>query len=435
MRTQRIQRLGRLLSGMVMPNIGAYIAWGLLTALFIPTGWAPNESLARLVDPMIIYLLPLLIGYTGGKIIYGQRGGVLGAVVTMGAIVGTSAPMIFGAMVAGPFAGWLIKKFDEFVEKRIPTGFEMLVNNFSGGILGGLLAVFAFLGIGPVVEFLSDQSGSLVEGVIDAGVLPITSLVIEPAKILFLNNVINHGVLSPLAITQAAETGKSILFLLETNPGPGLGILLVYFVFAKGTAKQSAPGAILVHFFGGIHEIYFPYVLMQPKLLPAVIAGGVAGVLTFSMLGAGVLVQREFTPLLGRQLTGQCLCLSAFSQHTCWTMTTSRVSGHNESISTPTGVVAAKIGRGAGVTPRVSAQRPVGASDPNYNTHQVECGRRSYLRSALAELHTAHGAAIVPAARIADAHLPTIADDRSREACCHADPSVAGLQNTSRQTA
>ncbi len=227
MRTQRIQRFGRLLSGMVMPNIGAYIAWGLLTALFIPTGWAPNESLARLVDPMIFYLLPLLIGYTGGKIIYGQRGGVLGAVVTMGAIVGTSTPLIFGAMVAGPFAGWLIKKFDEFVEKQIPTGFEMLVNNFSGGILGGLLAIFAYLGIGPVVEFLSVQSGSFVEGVVDVGALPVASLVIEPAKILFLNNVINHGVLSPFAITQAAETGTSILFLLEANPGPGLGILLV----------------------------------------------------------------------------------------------------------------------------------------------------------------------------------------------------------------
>lgn len=286
--TQRIQRVGRLLSGMIMPNIGAYITWGLLAALFIPTGWAPNEFLARLVEPMIIYLLPLLIGYTGGKIVYGQRGGVLGAVVTMGAIVGTSAPMIFGAMVAGPFAGWLIKKIDEVAERRIPSGFEMLVNNFSGGILGGLLAVFAFLGIGPVVAFLSDQLGTLVEGVVAAGALPVASLVVEPAKILFLNNVVNHGVLGPLGITQAAETGQSILFLLETNPGPGLGVLLVYFVFAKGTAKQSAPGAIIIQFFGGIHEVYFPYVLMQPKLIAAVIAGGAAGVLTFSVLGAGL---------------------------------------------------------------------------------------------------------------------------------------------------
>ncbi len=286
--TQKIQRLGRFLSGMIMPNIGAYIAWGLLTALFIPTGWMPNAALARLIDPMIIYLLPLLIGYTGGKIIYGQRGGVLGAVMTMGAIVGTSAPMIFGAMLAGPFAGWLIKEFDEFVAKRIPTGFEMLVNNFSGGILGGMLAVFACLGIGPVVGFLTGQAASVVAGVIDAGALPVASLVVEPAKVFFLNNVINHGVLGPLAIAQAAETGKSILFLLETNPGPGLGILLVYFVFAKGVAKQSAPGAIIIHSLGGIHEIYFPYVLMQPKLLLAVIAGGVSGVAVFSMLGAGL---------------------------------------------------------------------------------------------------------------------------------------------------
>ncbi|WP_105614603.1 PTS mannitol transporter subunit IICBA [Vallitalea okinawensis] len=285
---QRIQKFGRFLSGMVMPNIGAFIAWGLITALFIPTGWLPNENLSALVGPMIINLLPLLIGYTGGKMVAGTRGGVIGAIATMGVIVGADIPMFIGAMIMGPIGGYVIKKFDELVEEKIPTGFEMLINNFSAGILGMVLALVAYLGIGPVVAGLSNALGAGVEAIVSAGLLPVSSIFIEPAKILFLNNAINHGVLSPLGIEQAAEVGKSIFFLLETNPGPGLGILLAYWVFSKGMIKQSAPGAIIIHFLGGIHEIYFPYVLMQPILLLAVIAGGASGVLTFSILGAGL---------------------------------------------------------------------------------------------------------------------------------------------------
>jgi PTS system mannitol-specific IIC component len=285
---QKIQAFGRFLSGMVMPNIGAFIAWGLITALFIPTGWTPNENLSTLVGPMIVYLLPLLIGYTGGKMVYGQRGGVLGAIATMGAVVGTSIPMFIGGMVMGPLGGWCIKKFDEAMEDKIPTGFEMLVNNFSAGIIGMVLTLLSYLAIGPTVEGISNFMGAGVEAIVGMGLLPLASIFIEPAKILFLNNAINHGVLSPLGIEQAADAGKSIFFLLETNPGPGLGILLAYWVFAKGMIKQSAPGAIIIHFFGGIHEIYFPYVLMQPSLLLAVIAGGATGVFTFVITGAGL---------------------------------------------------------------------------------------------------------------------------------------------------
>ena len=285
---EKIQKFGRFLSGMVMPNIGAFIAWGLITALFIPSGWTPNENLSTIVGPMITYLLPLLIGFTGGKMVSDIRGGVLGAIATMGVIVGTSIPMFIGGMIMGPFAGWCIKKFDEAVEGKIPTGFEMLVNNFSAGIIGAALTILAYLGIGPVVEGLSNFLGSAVESIVAAGLLPIASVFIEPAKILFLNNAINHGVLSPLGIEQATELGKSIFFLLETNPGPGLGVLLAYWVFSKGMVKQSAPGAIIIHFLGGIHEIYFPYILMQPSLLLAVIAGGASGVFTFVVTGAGL---------------------------------------------------------------------------------------------------------------------------------------------------
>ena len=285
---ENIQKFGRFLSGMVMPNIGAFIAWGLITALFIPTGWLPNENLAALVGPMIVYLLPLLIGYTGGKMVYGQRGGVLGAVATMGAVVGTDIPMFIGGMIMGPMGGYLIKKFDEAVDGKIPAGFEMLVNNFSAGIIGTIITLLAYLGIGPVVARISSTLGAGVGSFVDAGLLPLASVFIEPAKVLFLNNAINHGVLSPLGIEQQAELGKSIFFLLETNPGPGLGILMAYWVFSKGMIKQSAPGAIIIHFLGGIHEIYFPYILMQPSLILAAIAGGASGVFTFVLLGAGL---------------------------------------------------------------------------------------------------------------------------------------------------
>jgi len=285
---QRIQKLGRFLSGMVMPNIGAFIAWGFITALFIPAGWMPNEALATMVSPMITYLLPVLIGYTGGKMVGDIRGGVVGAVATMGVIAGTHIPMFLGAMIMGPVGGLAIRKFDEMIKGRVKSGFEMLVNNFSAGIIGMAVAIIANLLIGPIVTSLNSMLGAGVEAIVKAGLLPVASLLIEPAKILFLNNAINHGVLTPLGMQEVTEVGKSIFFLLEANPGPGLGILLAYWFAGKGNAKQSAPGAALIHFFGGIHEIYFPYILMKPSLLLAVIAGGAAGVFTFSITGAGL---------------------------------------------------------------------------------------------------------------------------------------------------
>ncbi|MFD1737833.1 PTS mannitol transporter subunit IICB [Bacillus salitolerans] len=284
----RIQRFGSHLSGMIMPNIGAFIAWGIITALFIPTGWLPNEELAKLVGPMITYLLPLLIGYTGGKMVYDARGGVVGATATMGVIVGSDIPMFLGAMIMGPLGGWLIKKVDQMIQPRVKQGFEMLVNNFSAGILAGILTLLAFLGISPVVEGLNNLLATGVEVIVNAGLLPLANIFIEPAKVLFLNNAINHGILSPLGAKEAAETGKSILFLLETNPGPGLGILLAFMIFGKGTARQTSPGAAIIHFFGGIHEIYFPYILMKPILILAAIAGGISGVFTFTLFNVGL---------------------------------------------------------------------------------------------------------------------------------------------------
>ncbi len=285
---EQLQRVGGFLAGMVIPNIGAFIAWGLITALFIPTGWIPNEGFAELVGPMILNLLPILIGYTGGKMIHGHRGGVLGAIATMGVIVGADIPMFLGGMIMGPLGGWIMKQVDNALEDSIPVGFEMLVNNFTAGILGTILAMLAMVIVSPIVEGISTVAGSIVDGLVSARLLPLAAIIIEPAKVLFLNNALNHGVLAPLGVAASEETGRAIHFLLETNPGPGLGLLVAYYVAGKGLLKNSAPGAMIIHFLGGIHEIYFPYVLAHPIMILSVIAGGLVADLWFVIFNAGL---------------------------------------------------------------------------------------------------------------------------------------------------
>ena len=285
---EKLQQFGGFMAGMVIPNIGAILAWGLITTLFIPVGWLPNEKFAALVGPIIKYLLPVLIGYTGGKLVHGHRGGVVGAVATMGVVVGAEIPMLLGAMIMGPLGGWLMKLFDDRFEDKIPVGFEMLINNFSAGILAMLLALLGNVVIGPVVESISNAFGSVVDAMIQARLLPLAAIIIEPAKILFLNNALNHGVLTPLGAAATAESGRAIHFLLETNPGPGLGLLISFYVAGKGMLKQSSSGSMIIHFLGGIHEIYFPYVLAHPIMLLSVIAGGLSANLWFVISGAGL---------------------------------------------------------------------------------------------------------------------------------------------------
>jgi PTS system mannitol-specific IIC component len=293
----RVQKFGTFLSNMIMPNIPALIAWGLLTALFIDVGWVPNEDLATMVGPAIHYLLPILIAATGGRMVHGDRGAVVGAFAVMGAIAGSdflvaefnadlpadAAPlgqvhMFIGAMILGPLSAWVMKKLDSLWAGKIRAGFEMLVNMFSAGITAFVMALVGFFVVARVVNEVMEVAGNAVETLVDNNLLPLTSLLIEPAKVFFLNNAINHGALTPLGLSEASETGKSVLFLLEANPGPGLGLLLAFMVFGRGAAKATAPGAAIIQFFGGIHEIYFPYVLMKPKLIVAMIAGGMSGV-------------------------------------------------------------------------------------------------------------------------------------------------------------
>lgn len=324
-----VQRFGTFLSGMIMPNIAAFIAWGFITMLFIPAGffgvdspfgwhWYPVSEIiggggdqaiigwqgsmvalaeadgvnflayVGLVGPMVTYLLPLLIANTAGRMVYGERGGVVASIATVGVIIGTNIPMFLGAMIMGPLAALATKWMDRIWDGKIKPGFEMLVNNFSAGILGMILAIVGFFAFGPVMLGISAVLGGAVGWLVTYNLLPLVSIIVEPAKVLFLNNAINHGVFTPLGIEQAAETGKSILFLIEANPGPGLGLLLAFTFFGVGAAKASAPGAIIIQFFGGIHEIYFPYALSKPMTILALIAGGATGVTTNMLLGGGL---------------------------------------------------------------------------------------------------------------------------------------------------
>lgn len=285
---RKVQAFGSFLSSMIMPNIGAFIAWGLIAAIFIDGGWWPNKDLASLADPMIKYLIPLLIAYSGGRLLHEMRGGIIAAVATMGVIVAMpDTPMLLGAMVMGPLVGWLMKKTDQFIQPRTPQGFEMLFNNFSAGILGFIMTLVGFKIIAPIMHGIMYILSVIVGSLVHAHLLPIVSVIVEPAKIVFLNNAINHGVFTPLGADQSAHLGKSILYTIESNPGPGLGILVAYMIFGKGTAKATSYGAGIIHFLGGIHEIYFPYVLMRPLLFIAVILGGMTGVATYSLFDFG----------------------------------------------------------------------------------------------------------------------------------------------------
>lgn len=283
----KIQKFGSFLSSMVMPNIGVFIGWGILAALFIPTGWLPNERLNELVGPTLKYLMPLLIAYTGGYNVYGKRGGVAGAMATVGVIIGSDITMLIGGMVMGPLGAFIIKKVDKLFEGHIKSGMEMMVNNFSMGIVGALLMLIGFIAIEPIFNVILTGLSSGVQWVVDNHLLPFASIFVNPAQVLFLNNAINHGIMVPLGIEQAAETGKSILFLVEANVGTWLGLMIAFSLYGKGMAKKSAPGATLILFLGGIGEVCFPYALIKPLTILGPILANMASLFILQTFGGG----------------------------------------------------------------------------------------------------------------------------------------------------
>lgn len=283
----KVQRLGAFLSGMVMPNIGVFIAWGFITALFIPTGWYPNAYLAELVGPIITYLLPVLIAYTGGFAIHGRRGGVIGTLATMGVVVGASVTMLIGGMIMGPLAAWVMKKVDSFFSGRVKPGLEMLVDNFSLGIVGGIIMIIGYVAVEPIFSVILGVLAAGVKWVLAKGLIPLASIFVAPAQVLFLNNAVNHGIMVPLGIQEVVEHGRSILFLVEANCGPLVGVMVAFSLFGKGVAKTTAPAAAFIVLIGGIAEVYIPYVLMKPKLVIATIFGSMTSLFIFQYFDSG----------------------------------------------------------------------------------------------------------------------------------------------------
>ena len=285
-----VQRFGKFLSAMIMPNIGALIAFGFLAAFFNGSGWIPHEGFATIFSAILVYLIPILIASTGGKLIGGERGSIVGAIAVVGAIMSDpDTTMLMAAMIIGQLGGVCIKKFDQAMDGHMPAGFEMLINNFSAGILGMLLAMVSYVVIGPFMNLILAILTAGVNVLVAHSLLPLIAVFIEPAKVLFLNNAINHGIFTPIATAQAADAGKSIMYMLESNPGPGLGVLLAYMFFCEDQkTKQSAPGAVIIHLLGGIHEIYFPYILMNPLVIIGPIVGNIAAIFWYNLTDCGL---------------------------------------------------------------------------------------------------------------------------------------------------
>lgn len=283
-----MRKFGQLLSAMIFQNISVIIAVGIIREFFGIYGWWYNDQILLLVNPVYNVLLPILLGYTGGKLIGGQRGGVVASIVSYGLVLASSVPAILGAMLIGPVTGWLVSKIDQLVKRKIPVGYELLVGNVFAAVMAVGLTIINFLYVGQAMSKVAKVATILLEDVVYSGWLPLTAIIIEPAKVFFFNNIINFGVLGPLGIQQSKELGKSIFFLLESNPGPGLGVLLAYWFKTLSDRNKGAKIATFIHAFGGIHEVYFPYVLIRPVLLLAVISGGIIGIIVFQTYDVGL---------------------------------------------------------------------------------------------------------------------------------------------------
>lgn len=281
------RKLGRFMSRILMPNLSVFLAWGLLNLLLPLTRGAFHERLIQIDQMMVYLLLPILLGYSGAKMVH-NRAGVAGGIATLGVIVSATIPQVLGALILGPLTGYALRIFDQKILPKIKPGYEMLVHNLSAGSLGALFCCLGLFVVGPLVTQISYFEGLFVMKLIQLNLLPLIHVVIEPLKILFLNNTINHGILTPLGLEIASQKGTSLLFLLEVNPGPGLGVLLAFALFGPQKLRGNASSGFLIQGIGGLHEIYFPFVWLNPWLFLAVILGGMIGTFVFQFLQVGL---------------------------------------------------------------------------------------------------------------------------------------------------
>ncbi|MDR2278611.1 MAG: PTS lactose transporter subunit IIBC [Vagococcus sp.] len=283
-----LRELGNYLSSLIMPNLSVFIAWGFINFLANFASGKMYLLLNGTEDILINFLLPLLIGYTGGKKIDHHRGGAIAGIATLGIMVGNDNSAVLGAMIIGPIAVMCFKRLNILILKKIQNGYEMLLQNILAGVVGTLFCLVGLFILTPIINFSTLLAISGVHFLITHHLLPLVNVIIEPLKVFFFNNAINHGVLTPLGLNMVKETGQSILFLLEVNPGPGLGILLAFSLYGNQEERKQGAGASMIHLFGGIHEVYFPFVLKEPKLFLVAILSGITGTTIFQFLNAGL---------------------------------------------------------------------------------------------------------------------------------------------------
>lgn len=319
----KMRKFGAFLAGLILPAIGPIIAWGLWTSLFlynydshVALGWvkhdATSRALGKLVGPGINYMIPLLIAYNGGRMIYGIRGGMIAAFSIMATIVGgeylipqftkdwnhmgpTSAPAQFiGAMFIGPLSALFLLKFEKIYLHKISSSFEMLVKNFGIGIFGLFIGMIGFWGWSPVMWSIQLGLTKFIKIFADNNLTWTLGFFTEPIKVTFLNNALNHGVMGPLGYTQVSDMiasgashPRSIFFLFDPNPGPGMGMLLAYIIWSRGQNRTNAMGSSIIHFFGGIHEVYFVFILAKPIMVLSTTAGVVSAQAWTLLMGGG----------------------------------------------------------------------------------------------------------------------------------------------------
>ncbi|MFB8538316.1 PTS transporter subunit EIIC [Enterococcus thailandicus] len=271
-----------------MPNLSIFIAWGFLSFLTPYFSGELAQRLNEVSEWMLHLLLPILIGYLGGKITGNQRGAIVGAIATLGIIVGSTAPQIVGAMIMGTLAGKVYDFFENKVKEQFTIGYEMLIHNLLVGIIGGVCCLLGMIVITPLISSVSQMISQAILWLTEMKMLTLAHVLLEPLKVLFFNNIINHGILTPLGIEFAQQENSSILFLMEANPGPGIGVLLAILFQGRRETKTNAGSALMIQAIGGIHEIYFPFVLIKPKLVLAVILGGASGTFLFQLLHVGL---------------------------------------------------------------------------------------------------------------------------------------------------
>ncbi len=285
---QYIERIGKFYSHIILENVGLFIAYGILSILFSEGGWFPSSTLTPIIEMIYFIVIPVLISYTTGRRIGGNVGGLVAAMAGLGFFSVDGSSYMLGALLTAPMAGWIAKRGLNWIKAHTVVGFEMLFRNLFIGIVGSILLLFSSYCFNPILNQLKNILTWLLDQLFSYNLVPFMSFLIEPGKVMFLNNTINHGLLVPLGIEQVEYMGSSVLFLLETNPVPGFGILLAYFLIEKKEKKNLLVNMV-IQLVGGIHELYFPYVLSNSILFLAVIAGGMAGNFCFLLLQSGVI--------------------------------------------------------------------------------------------------------------------------------------------------